>query len=167
MTTLAVQKQKDSPAAPIRRTTRNPLQLMRSLMHWDPFQEMSPILSQAELTYVPEFEVSESKDSYLFKADVPGVKDTDLNVTVTGNQLVISGKRSAEEMTHDQNYYLYERSYGSFSRSFTLPDTADMEKAKADLKDGVLTVVLPKRVEAQPRKLTVNLGTAAAAGPGK
>lgn len=156
MTTLAVQKQKDSPAAPIRRTTRNPLQLMRSLMHWDPFQEMSPILSQAELTYVPEFEVSESKDSYLFKADVPGVKDTDLNVTVTGNQLVISGKRSAEEMTHDQNYYLYERSYGSFSRSFTLPDSSDCDKCSADLKDGVLTVTVPKRPESQPKKVSIS-----------
>lgn len=157
MTTVAVQKQKETPApAPAPRAARNPFQLMRSFMNWDPFQEMTPTIFQAtELSWLPDFDVREDKNGYLFRADVPGVKEADLSVTVTGNQLLVSGKRAAEEKRSDEHFYLYERSYGSFSRTFTLPDTADCEKCAADLKDGVLTITVPKKPETQPKKVNI------------
>lgn len=145
---------------------------------WDPFRVMDQLLRteyaperpqrRVDLsTFAPHFDVKEATEGFVFRADLPGVKESDLDISVHGNRLTISGKRDLEERKENESYFLLERSHGGFSRSFTLPDTADMEKAKADLKDGVLTVVLPKRVEAQPRKLAVNTGTAAAAGPGK
>lgn len=154
MTTLNVQKQKPAPA--LQRPARTPMQLVRSLMSWDPFQEMAPMGTFSEPGFIPDFEVSENKDGYVFKADVPGVKEAELNVTVTGSQLVVSGKREAEAKRQDENCYLYERSYGAFSRTFTLPETADCEKCGAELKDGVLTILVPKKPEAQPKKVNVS-----------
>ncbi len=162
MTALNVQKQKDGalPTSMTPSIARNPFQFMRSLLHWDPFQEMGPMVSAGEPSFLPDFEVRENKDSFLFKADVPGIKEADLQITVNDNQLVICGKRDAEERRQDENYYLYERSYGSFSRTFTLPNTADCEKSCADLKEGVLTISIPKKPEAQPKK--INFGTTTA-----
>jgi len=134
----------------------DPFQVMDQLLRWDPFQGATPQTRQ--LVFVPQFDVRETQDSYIFKADLPGVKDKDLDISLTGNRLTISGQREMEEKQQNENYHLYERSYGSFSRSFTLPDTADVNSAKAELKDGVLTVALPKKAEAQPRK--INLGAA-------
>lgn len=156
MTALSVQKQKEAAAAAAPRVARNPFQMMRALMNWDPFQEMEPLVT-VQQSFLPDFEVRENKDGYVFKADVPGIKESDLHVTVNGNQLVISGKRDAEERRQDENFYVYERSYGSFTRSFTLPDSANSEQCGADLKDGVLTVSIPKKPEAQPKRVSVNV----------
>jgi HSP20 family protein len=138
-----------------------PLRVMRSLLNWDPFREMAafPMPDERGAVFAPTFEVKETKDSYLFKADVPGIKESDLEVTVTGNRLTVSGKRDAEKEEQTDTYYAYERSYGQFTRSFTLPDGADMEKLNADLKDGVLTLSLPKKPEVQPKKIAVKAGT--------
>src|SRR5262245_43358340 len=81
------------------------------------------------------------------KADVPGVKESDLDVTLTGNRLTISGKREAERKEQTETYYAYERSYGDFTRAFTLPDGIDTNSVVADLKDGVLTVSVRKTPE--------------------
>jgi HSP20 family protein len=139
---------------------RVPLRVMDQLLR----SEYAPERVQRRAdqpSFVPHFDVKESGEGFLFRADLPGVKESDLDISVHGNRLTISGKRDVEERKESESYFLLERSHGSFSRSFTLPDTADLERAKADLKDGVLTVVLPKRVEAQPRKLSVNTGAAA------
>lgn len=135
-----------------------PFRVMRSLLHWDPFREMASLPMEAErmASFAPSFEIKETKEAFLFKADVPGVKDTDLDVTVTGNRLTVSGKRDAEKEEHNDTYYAYERSYGQFTRAFTLPEAADAEKLIADLKDGVLTLSIPKKPELQPKKITVN-----------
>jgi HSP20 family protein len=101
------------------------------------------------------FDVKESKDAFEFRADVPGVKESDIEITLTGNRLSISGKREAEKTDSNDTYYTYERSYGSFSRTFTLPYGADTEHIRTDLKEGVLTVVVPKRAEVQPKKIAV------------
>ena len=133
----------------------DPFRLMREMMSWDPFQEMAPYASTGGTTFVPQFEVRESRDQWVFKADMPGVKEADLDIALTGNRLTVSGKRDAEKRDEGDRYYTYERSYGAFSRTFTLPEGADAEHVRAELKQGVLTLVLPKRPELQPRRIEV------------
>jgi HSP20 family protein len=132
-----------------------PIRRMRELMGWDPFQEMMPFLAQSPASFVPTFEVKETKDSYLFKADVPGVRESDLEVTIAGNRLAISGRREAETEDQTDRYFAYERSYGSFARAFTLPEGVDPNGVQADLKDGVLTVSLRKKPEVQSKKIAI------------
>lgn len=122
-------------------TELNPLRGMRELLRWDPFREMAPMFPSAfeRPEWSASCDVTETKDAYLFKADVPGVEQEDLEITTSGNRVQISGKR--------ETAYTYERQNGSFRRGFTLPNDADIEHAKSDLQDGVLTLVIPKLVE--------------------
>ena len=136
-----------------------PLRMMRDFFGWDPFREMIPawpIITRDE--FAPAFDIKETKDGYVFKADIPGVKDKDLEVTLTGNRLSISGKREAEKEEKTDTYYSCERSYGSFLRSFTLPDGADIDHIHTELKDGELTLVVPKKPSVQPKKIEVKSG---------
>lgn len=143
-------------------TEWNPLRAMREMLRWDPFREMAPMFptSLEGAEWNPTFEVTENKDAFLFKADVPGVKKDDLEITTTGNRLQISGKRESEQEKKTDTVYTYERQYGSFTRSFTLPDGVDIAHAKSDLKDGVLTLVVPKLAEAQSKKIPISTGSA-------
>jgi HSP20 family protein len=132
---------------------------------WDPFRIMLEMMGEPAreralaatpaAAFFPTFEVLERKDGYLFRGDLPGVKQEDLDITLTENRLTISGRRDAEERKENERYYAVERSYGSFTRTFTLPDGVDGEHVHADLKDGVLTLVVPKRPEVQPRKIQI------------
>jgi HSP20 family protein len=143
-------------------TEWDPMRAMREMLRWDPFREMAPIFSSLPkleaASFSPSFEVTENKDVYLFKADVPGVKKEDLEISVTGNRLQISGKRDSEQEAKTDTVYTYERHYGSFCRSFTLPDGADLEHARSDLKDGVLTLAVPKKAHAQAKKIAITSG---------
>lgn len=136
---------------------------LRWLLRWDPFREMTPswfAQPSAEATFSPAFEVKENKDSFLFKADLPGVKEPDIEVNLTGGRLTISGKREAEREDKGETFYTYERSYGNFVRSFTLPDEIDADHVQAELKDGVLMVVVPKQAVVQPKKIAIKAGDA-------
>ena len=126
---------------------------MRGLLGWDPFREMAAW--RGEMSFTPAFEVKETKDGYVFRADVPGIKEEDLEVHLTGQRLTISGKREEEKKQESETYYTYERSYGSFTRTFTLPEGCDGAKAHAELKEGVLTLLVPKTLEAQPKRIDV------------
>jgi len=139
---------------------RDPFHVMRELMRWDPFREMAPFSfgPALERGWNPSFDVRENKDGYVFKADLPGLKQEDISIQLIGNRLQISGKRDEEKETKEDTYYAFERSYGSFMRSFTLPDSSDLEHIKTDLSDGVLTVVVPKRAEAQAKTIPVSAG---------
>lgn len=136
-------------------TEIDPFRMMRDLMRWDPFRTMMPTLTMLETTWNPSFEVRENGDSFVFKADVPGIKADEIDVSLSGNRLNISGKREAEKETKDETVYVYERSYGSFARSFTLPDGIDAQHVKSELKDGVLTVAVPKKATAKPQKIAI------------
>ena len=141
----------------------DPMRTMRDLLRWDPFREMAPLFSRlgAEpVEWNPTFDVTETKDAFVFKADVPGVKKEDLEITTTGNRVQIAGKRDSEHETQSDTVYTYERQYGTFCRSFTLPDGADIVHAKSELKDGVLTLIVPKQVAAQPKKIPIGAGSA-------
>jgi len=135
----------------------DPMRAMRDMLRWDPFREMTPFAEFSGMEkFNPSFEVTENKEGYVFKADVPGVRKEDLEVTMTGNRLQISGKRESEVEEKKDTIYTYERQYGRFTRAFTLPEGADMDHVKSDLKDGVLTLAIPKKVAAQPKKIAIS-----------
>jgi HSP20 family protein len=106
-------------------------------------------------SFSPMVEVKETKEAFVFCADLPGLKEEDVEIAVTGNRISITGTRSEEERREDDRYYAYERSYGSFSRAFTLPNSADLENVNAELKNGVLRVTVPKKPEVQPRRIAI------------
>ena len=159
MANIAIRKENGNRLAPIAtgEPRWDPSRMMRDLFGWDPFREMAPFAQQGPATFMPSFEVKETKDSYLFKADVPGIQEKDLEVTMTGNRLTVSGKRDEEKEDRSERFYAYERNYGSFSRSFTLPDGAETDKLRAALEHGVLTVTVPKKAEVQPKKIAVKV----------
>ncbi|HVX95554.1 MAG TPA: Hsp20/alpha crystallin family protein [Polyangia bacterium] len=159
MADLSVQKkgQTEQPA-PIARREWDPLRMMRDMLRWDPFREMAPAIGSELASYAPAFEVKETKDSFVFKADVPGIKEQDIEVSVTGNRLTINGRRDAEKEEKSDTFYTYERSYGTFTRSFTLPEQADVEHVQAELKSGELTVAIPKKAASVPKKIPVAAG---------
>jgi HSP20 family protein len=129
-------------------------------VHWDPFRQMAPFWpgEEQQARFTPDFEVKETKEGFVFKADVPGIQEKDLEINMTGNRLTISGKREAETEEKTDTYYACERSYGSFTRSFTLPEGTDGDnRSRAELKEGVLTLVLPKKPELQPRRIEVKV----------
>ncbi|MEP6860340.1 MAG: HSP20 family small heat-shock protein [Deltaproteobacteria bacterium] len=150
----------DSKALATRET--DPARWMRDLMRWDPFGLQPAMPSWFEPTelaaFSPAFEVKETKDSFQFSADLPGMKDQDVDVKLTGNRLAISGKREAEREDNSDTYYAYERSYGTFSRTFALPDGLDTDHIHAEMKDGVLTVALPKKAAAQTKSIAIKSG---------
>jgi HSP20 family protein len=134
----------------------SPFRAMRDLFRWDPYREMTPFPREEWLReFSPDFEVKETKDGLLFRADVPGILEKDLEISLSGNVLTISGKREEEKKEEGERQYTYERSYGSFTRSFALPDSADVEHGKAELKEGVLTVAFPLRAGARAMKIPV------------
>lgn len=131
-----------------------PFRMLRDMMSLDPFRELR--LSQVEPGLIaPAFEVKETKNSYLFKGDVPGFKDDDVHVALNGQRLTISGKREEEEKSESDTYYSYESSYGAFTRSFTLPDDADADKVNAEMKQGQIWVSIPKRAGAQAKEIPI------------
>jgi HSP20 family protein len=129
---------------------RDPFQVARDLLSWDPFFGQRQVSA-----FVPAFEVKETNEAFILKADVPGVAEADLDIAVHNNVLTVSGARKAEERKEGEAFALYERQYGSFSRSFALPDTADGDRVEAKLDSGVLTLSIWKKAEAKPRKISV------------
>jgi HSP20 family protein len=134
----------------------DPVAWARDLLRWDPFREMAPSTFSFDVApFSPAFEVKENKEGYIFKADVPGITEKDLDISRTGNRLTVSGKRESEKEEKGDTFYAMERSYGSFTRAFTLPDGVDGEHIHADLKEGVLTIIAPKLPESQPQKIAI------------
>jgi HSP20 family protein len=136
----------------------DPTRWARELLHWDPFREMSILPSFEPAGFAPHFEVKETDSAYVFRADVPGVQEKDIEVTHTGNRVTIGGKRESEKQEKGETWYVSERSYGTFQRAFTLPDGIDGDHIRAELKDGVLQVTVPKLPEVQPRKIAIQSG---------
>jgi HSP20 family protein len=138
-----------------------PFRMLRELMRWDPFREMAAPYwpFRREEGFSPDVDVKETKDAYHFRVDLPGVKESDLEVNVTGNQLTISGKREEPE-EEGATYYSCERALGGFQRTFTLPAGADAEHVKAELKEGMLNLVVPKTPGAVAKRIPISAGEA-------
>lgn len=134
----------------------DPFQTMRELMRWDPFSELYRGMPQERGQWFnPTFDVRETNDAFILMADVPGMTEKDLDLQLTTNRLVISGQRQMEEEQKGETHYRSERSWGSFSRTFTLPAEIDSNKVSAELKNGVLTVQLPKTGQSMTKRITV------------
>jgi len=137
--------------------TWDPFQVMRDMLRWDAFHEDGSAPQASRQTYTPSFDVRESKEAYHFQADLPGLKEKDLEITFNANQLTIAGRREEEKREDSDRYHTVERWYGTFARTFSLPQGVDAEHVTAELKDGVLRVVVPKRPEVQPRKISISI----------
>jgi len=148
-----------------------------SLVRWDPFRELEdmsdrlnrmfgrpaarPESGKEAMTvadWIPAVDISETDAEYLIKAELPEVKKEDVKVTVQHGVLTIHGERKHEKEEKGKRYHRVERSYGSFTRSFTLPDEVDETKVRADFKDGMLHLHLPKSEKAKPKAIDVKLG---------
>ncbi len=109
--------------------------------------------AEASRSYVPAIDVRANTDEIVFVCDVPGLKKDDLEITLEADTLTIKGQRRYEGDENDRVWL--GRAYGSFERSFTLPDVVDPEHMTADLADGVLTIRVPKKPEAKPRRIEI------------
>ena len=105
--------------------------------------------------WVPAMDLVEADDAFVLKADLPGLSEDDVAIEVQDNVLTISGSRQAEHERKEQGWYRLERSYGSFSRSLTLPDGVDAEKVEAKFDRGVLEIRIPKPEERKPRRISI------------
>jgi HSP20 family protein len=138
------QQQQLARRDPFWQLMRDPFQMIRDYFV-DPFRAVQ--------AWNPSFEVRETDNAYVLKADLPGVKRDDIEISLTDNRLLITGKRDQETEQDEGTLHTYERLYGSFQRAFVLPDNADLDKISSDLKDGVLTLAVPKKATpAQPRR---------------
>lgn len=150
---------------------------MANLTRWDPFKELdelqgrlstlfgrAPIRKDAEreeqmtvVDWAPLVDVVETDKEYLIKAELPEVKKEEVKVTVQDDVLTISGERTREKEEEGKKFHRIERAYGSFSRSFTLPEDADPANVTADFKNGVLNVHIAKSERAKPKSIDVKI----------
>jgi len=111
-------------------------------------------------SFVPPVDIYEDEHSIVLKVEVPGVDQKDLDIRIENNVITIRGERKFEKETKEENFHRIERRYGSFQRSFGLPNTVNTENVAADYENGILKVTLAKRAEAKPKQIKVNVGTA-------
>jgi len=151
--------------------------MINTLTRWEPLREMEDFQNRLstlfgrpqrrtnghgreEITladWMPLADVTEDEKEYLIKAELPEVKKDDVKVAVENGVLTISGERQFEKEQKNKKYHRVERAYGSFVRSFTLPEGADADKVNAEFKDGVLKVHLPKSEEVKPKQIEVKV----------
>lgn len=149
---------------------------MSTLIKWNPFRELDEVQNRLGMflngfpdfsegngksmtlpNWAPLVDITEDDNEYLFKADLPEVKKEDLKVTVENGILSVSGERKSEKEEKKRKYHRLERFFGTFARTFMVPDDADAAKIMAEFKDGVLKVHLPKSPAAKPKKVEVKV----------
>jgi HSP20 family protein len=137
---------------------------MGSLSRWDPFGEMQRITDQMfrplfggeeRRTFAPAVDIYEDADAITVKAEVPGIKPEDVNISVENNVLTLSGERKLERSEEREGYHRIESSYGSFTRSFVLPESCNADEVEADMTEGILTLRIPKKAEIAPKRIPV------------
>jgi HSP20 family protein len=109
-------------------------------------------------SFAPAVDVYEDEHKVTLKIEVPGIDEKDIDIRVENNSLTVHGERKIEKEEKEENYRRVERQYGSFTRNFTLPTTVDTENVSADYDKGVLKISLPKKAEAKPKQIKVNVG---------
>jgi HSP20 family protein len=141
-----------------------------ALTRWDPFAEIARLQDQLFRGYgldmprreagafAPAVDIYEEKDAYFVKAELPGVKAEDVHVSVENGVLTLKGERKFEREEKRENYHRIERSYGEFTRSFSLPKTVDAENVRANMAEGVLTLTIPKKAAPEPKRIQVGTG---------
>ncbi len=111
--------------------------------------------SVATAAWAPAVDIKEEKDKFVLHADLPGVRPDETDVSMEDGVLTIKGEKKSEAITEKDGYKRVERTYGSFHRRFSLPDTANSEEISAKSKNGVLEIIIPKRQSVQPKKIAV------------
>ena len=111
--------------------------------------------SAENLVWAPSIKVIEKENEFMVKVELPGVKEEDINISITGNILTIEGEKETESEVEKKGYYYSETSYGSFSRSIIIPSTVDASKIEANCDKGILEITLPKTPEVKPKKITL------------
>src|SRR5690242_6970765 len=144
-----------------------------SMTRWEPFRGLNTLQeqvnrlfednfargrSQAELaSWAPAVDIYETETELVVKADLPDVTEKDIDVRVEDNTLTIRGERKFSNEVHEDNYLRVERAYGTFTRSFSLPNTVNTEAIKAEYRNGVLSVRMPKREESKPKQIRISV----------
>ncbi len=162
--------------------------VMTLITRWDPFREFVTLQDRMNrlfrdsygpegreealttTTFAPPVDVYEDEHNVTLKIEVPGIEEKDIDVRIENNTLTVHGERKFEKEEKEENFRRVERQYGSFTRTFTLPNTIDAEKVQADYDKGVLKIQLAKKAEAKPKQIKVNVGsqkTLEAKGPSK
>ncbi|HEV2721197.1 MAG TPA: Hsp20/alpha crystallin family protein [Thermoanaerobaculia bacterium] len=142
---------------------------------WDPFDELTllrnrmdrllnkisdeetPALTTTTTTWAPTTDIVETKDALIVRCELPGIEEKDVNVEIENGVLTISGERKFEEKTKEKNFHRVERAYGRFVRSFTLPPNILNDNVKATFTEGLLELTLPKKEEAKPKKIHLQI----------
>lgn len=142
--------------------TRQPREMEDSSQRWDEFFDrpflpaMRRFFGDEVAEWSPNIDVMEKANEYVIKAELPGVKEDDVEVSVTGDMLTITGEKEQEAEEERKGYYYSESSYGSFSRSLTIPSNVDPDSIEANFDKGVLEITLPKIAESKPKKVRVS-----------
>ena len=150
---------------------------MSTLVRWEPTRELSTLRDRMDRLFnetfgrgwggeeglstsvwTPPVDVFETPESIVLKADLPDVNKDEVDVSIENNTLTLKGERKLEKETKEKNFYRMERSYGTFSRSFTLPPNVAADRVEASFENGVLTLTLPKREESKPKQIKVKVG---------
>jgi HSP20 family protein len=144
-----------------------------AVVRWDPFRDLSLLQDRmnrlfddagrtwradepaATTTWSPAVDIFETEGEIVVKAELPGLDRKDITLHLENNVLTLRGERKFEKETKDENYHRIERSYGNFSRSFSIPASVDEEKIRADYKDGVLKIMLPKKEQSKPKQIKI------------
>lgn len=145
-----------------------------NLINYDPFRELRALQNEVNRAFSgsfdrgesgmmrgawnPSVDIFENKDSIVLEAELPGMKPEDVNISIENNVLTLHGERRFEKENDENNFHRVERSYGSFTRSFTLPPTVSGENAAATFDNGILRLSLAKREEAKPRRIEIKAG---------
>ena len=150
---------------------------MTLLTRWDPFREFVTLQDRmnrlfrdsfgpegreealTSTTFAPPVDVYEDEHNVTLKIEVPGIEEKDIDVRIENNTLTVHGERKFEKEEKEENYRRVERQYGSFTRTFTLPNTVEQESVQADYDKGVLKIKLAKKAEAKPKQIKVNVGS--------
>jgi len=161
---------------------------MTVITRWDPFREFTTVQDRLNRLFresygpegreeslitggfAPPVDVYEDEHNVTLKIEVPGIDEKDMDVRIENNVLTVHGERKFEKEEKEENFRRVERQYGSFTRTFTLPTTVDAEKVSANNDRGILKIVLPKKAEAKPKQVKVNVGgekTLEGKGPSK
>jgi HSP20 family protein len=108
-------------------------------------------------SFVPAVDIYEDQNGITLKMEVPGVSEQDINISLENNTLTVSGERKFEKNEKEENFHRIERRYGSFTRSFSLPNTVDAEKVNAGYENGILSIQLGKKAEAKPKQIKISV----------
>jgi HSP20 family protein len=135
-----------------------------TLVRWDPFrnlmklqQEMSSRVEDSYGTWAPVVDIFEKGDDLIICAEVPGLEQDDVDISIENNILMLRGERKRKTEFEERDAYRLERTFGVFTRSFTLPKTVDSDRISASYKSGVLELTLPKAEQAKPRKIEIKV----------